>query len=269
MPTLERTPEQTPEGWSAVAEAYDRSITPFLREYALDLLERADLRRGEDVLDVAAGAGALSLAAADRGARVTAVDFAPAMVERLRSHAGDRVRCEVMDGQALRLEDGSFDAAFSNFGLIFFPDPVQGLREMHRVLRPGGRAAFTTWPGPPGNGMLAVMGEAMRRGLPGLEPPPPAWLRLAAPEACRAVMEEAGFQGVTTATTTHAIEAEDAEAFWRDLTTTNPVFPSLMGRLGPDPARRLHEAFVETLRERHGDGPVRVTNEANLVVGRR
>ena len=88
--------------------------------------------------------------AAERGANVLAVDGSAGMVARLRERAAllastGHVDAEVMDGMALILPDASFDAAISVFGVILFPDADLGMREIARVLRPGGRAAIVTW----------------------------------------------------------------------------------------------------------------------------
>ena len=93
------------------------------------------------MLDVAAGTGALTLAAARTGAHVLATDFSPGMVARIAAANLPNVEASVMDGQALDLADGCFDAVFSIFGVIMFPDWRKGLSEMGRVTRPGGPIA--------------------------------------------------------------------------------------------------------------------------------
>ena len=97
------------------------------------------------VLDIAAGTGALALAAARSGAHVLATDFSPGMVARIAAAGLPNVDAQVMDGQALELPDASFDAVFSIFGLIMFPDWRKGLSEMARVTRSGGHGVVATW----------------------------------------------------------------------------------------------------------------------------
>jgi len=100
------------------------------------------------VLDIATGTGLsaeAALAAVGPTGHVTAADLSPAMVEKARERLGKapNVLVSVKDGQAPSFSDGSFDAVLCNLGLMFFPDPVRGLSEFRRVLRPGGRAAVS------------------------------------------------------------------------------------------------------------------------------
>jgi ubiquinone/menaquinone biosynthesis C-methylase UbiE len=90
---------------------------------------------------MATGTGALALAAARTGAQVLATDFSPGMVACVAAAGLPNVEARVMDGQALDLPDARFDAAFSIFGVIMFPDWRKGLAEMRRVTKPGGYGA--------------------------------------------------------------------------------------------------------------------------------
>jgi ubiquinone/menaquinone biosynthesis C-methylase UbiE len=109
------------------------------------MIAMAGVQPGARVLDVAAGAGDQTLDLAERvgpAGAVVAVDLSPALValgERRARLAGfTQVQCRVADGEDLPVEAASFDAAVCRLGLMLFPDPLQGLREMHRALRPGG-----------------------------------------------------------------------------------------------------------------------------------
>ena len=118
----DRSPDQHPENWSAGAEGYEQAFAPFTGGFADEALRLVGVTPGQDVLDVATGTGALALRAARAGGRVHAVDFAPGMVAlvtaRLEAEGHEAARTDVMDGQALALDDDSFDRAFSMFGLI-------------------------------------------------------------------------------------------------------------------------------------------------------
>jgi ubiquinone/menaquinone biosynthesis C-methylase UbiE len=113
------------------------------------LSEAADVRSGERVLDVAAGNGNATLAAARRFARVTSTDYVPALLERgrLRAEAEgfDNVTFETADAEALPYSTGSFDVVLSTFGVMFAPDHERAASELIRVCRPGGRIGLACW----------------------------------------------------------------------------------------------------------------------------
>lgn len=131
----------TPDAWSRVGQGYTSRFTPTLAAYARTALSLAQPAADAHVLDVAAGPGTLALLAAPDVRHVSALDFSSGMIDRLRHDAAARgltnVEAVVGDGQALPYADASFDAAFSMFGLIFFPDRARGLGELLRVLWQG------------------------------------------------------------------------------------------------------------------------------------
>jgi ubiquinone/menaquinone biosynthesis C-methylase UbiE len=136
---------EDPSHWDVAAQHYERTAHPFTARYAEAALARISLGPSSRILDVAAGTGALALAAARTGAKVLASDFSPGMVARIAAAGIPNVEARVMDGQALALPDGAFDAVFSIFGVTMFPDWRKGLAEMARVTRPGGHGVVATW----------------------------------------------------------------------------------------------------------------------------
>ncbi|MEM5385545.1 class I SAM-dependent methyltransferase [Paraburkholderia phymatum] len=112
------------------------------------LAEAIDVRAGERVLDVAAGNGNATLAAARRFAHVTSTDYVPALLEKGKARAdaeGLEVDFKVADAEDLPFEDASFDVVLSTFGAMFTPDHTRPAREMLRVLRDGGRIGLANW----------------------------------------------------------------------------------------------------------------------------
>ncbi len=112
------------------------------------LVEAADVRAGELVLDVAAGSGNATLAAARRFAHVTSTDLVPALLDKGRERAraeGLPATFRVADAEALPFADASFDVVLSSFGVMYAADPARAARELARVLRPGGRIALASW----------------------------------------------------------------------------------------------------------------------------
>lgn len=112
------------------------------------LCEAVDVRSGQKVLDVAAGNGNASLAAARRGCEVTSTDYVPALLERGRERAAaDRLDIEFReaDAEALPFATGSFDVVVSTFGVMFTPDQERAAAELARVCKPGGKIGLANW----------------------------------------------------------------------------------------------------------------------------
>jgi SAM-dependent methyltransferase len=138
------------------------------------LAEAVDLRAGERVIDVAAGNGNATLAAARRFARVTSTDYVPALLDRGRERAAAErldVTFRVADAEALPFDDASFDVALSTFGAMFAPRHALAASELARVVRPGGRIGLAAWTP---EGFLGAMFRTMAAHVPpvaGIESP--------------------------------------------------------------------------------------------------
>ena len=164
------------ESWAdfAVNEAF---TTP----PAADLVAFANVAPLETVLDVGCGTGVVAVTAARLGARVKGLDLAPALLVRARQNAAVAcVEIEFSEGdvEALPYRDASFDVVLSQFGHMFGPRPDVTVAEMLRVLKPGGRVAFSTWPPEHGMGKLfALLSRYMPLPPPGAPTPavPAQW----------------------------------------------------------------------------------------------
>jgi SAM-dependent methyltransferase len=138
------------------------------------LCEALDLRPGAHVLDVAAGNGNATLAAARRWADVTSTDYVPALLERGRARAsaeGLPVKFEQADAENLQYADASFDAVLSTFGVMFTPDQEKAAAEMARVCKPGGKIGLANWTP---SSFIGELFKLMGRYLPppaGVKPP--------------------------------------------------------------------------------------------------
>lgn len=136
------------------------------------ICEAVDLRAGERVLDVAAGNGNATLAAARRFARVTSTDYVGALLDRGRERAAAEhlvVAFRQADAEVLPFQDGSFDVALSTFGVMFTPDQEKAAAELLRVVRPGGRIGLANWTP---EGFIGQLFKTIGKHLP-----PPAGVR--------------------------------------------------------------------------------------------
>lgn len=261
--------------WEELAGAYAEHVDPVTSASVEPALRLAELRPGDRVLDVACGAGTLSLAACADGATVAAVDVAEPFASMVRDRATQRglegVQAHLMDGQALGFEDATFDAAFSLFGVFLFPDRARGFREMHRVLRPGGRAVVTGFHGPPANEWIALLGAAVERAFPEMEPPdPPDALEVADPERLAAELEASGFSDVEVEVVEQTHEWPDAEAAWRSVAEAAPIFQAIADEVGPSGVEAIRGRFRELVAKRsEGNGPVRLVMPVNFALARK
>ena len=148
---------------------------------AAKLIKFAQVAPGQRVLDVGCGTGVVAVTAACRGAKVSGLDLTPVLLERARKNASIAgVDVEFIEGdvEALPYPDASFDVVLSQFGHIFAPRPAVAIREMLRVLKSGGRIAFSTWPPEHFTGrMFACIAYHSPPPPPGAEQPapPPLW----------------------------------------------------------------------------------------------
>jgi SAM-dependent methyltransferase len=141
--TLVKTKQQA--AWAAGDYAVIGTTLQIVGE---TLCEALDLRAGERVLDVAAGNGNATLAAARRWCDVVSTDYVPALLERARARAGAEglaVQFEQADAEHLQYEDGAFDVVLSTFGVMFTPNQEQAAAEAARVCKRGGRIGLANW----------------------------------------------------------------------------------------------------------------------------
>ncbi len=158
------------------------SFTPtamFTTAVAAQLVKFAEIDPGETLLDVATGTGVVAITAARAGAHVTGLDLTPALLEQARENARIAHRPDIVwtegDAESLPYSDATFDVVTSEFGHMFAPRPEVAMAEMRRVLKPGGRVVFATWPPEHLVGqMFAFMGRHTPP-LPAGAAAPPLW----------------------------------------------------------------------------------------------
>jgi len=264
------SPLAMPQPWDLVAGAYAAEVVPLFEPFSRDALRLADLPRSPRIVDVATGPGTLALLAAADGAAVSAIDFSTAMVAGLQQRVADRhlagIDARVGDGQALPFGEGSYDAAFSMFGLLFFPDRAAGFRELLRVLRPRASAVVASW-APYQGPMLALM-ESLSAVLPDLPFKNGGW-PLSDPDMFAGEMAAAGFRDVKVHTITHRASIQTTAEFWATIQRSMAPVALLRHRMGEERWAAIGPRIFERLRGAVGDGPLDMPLTAYLAVGRK
>ncbi|MBI5289692.1 MAG: class I SAM-dependent methyltransferase [Chloroflexi bacterium] len=199
---------QMHEQWSTAARTWAEQhdlLAGSSREATLALVDAADLKPGHTVLDLAGGTGEPSMTVAQRvqpGGSVVCTDLTDEMLTAAEQNARKRGLSNMsfrrVDAENIPFDDASFDRVTCRFGIMFCPDSVRALSEVHRVLRPVGRAAFVVWGPAAENPMFQVTNSVLAaHGL--VQPPPPGALTpftFAEPGSLSAKMRDAGFSDV-------------------------------------------------------------------------
>ncbi len=250
--TAQPSPLATPLAWNLVSAGYVEETLAHFTAYSKDALDLAKVRGTDRILDVAAGPGSLAIQAAARVADVQALDFSADMLAHLEAQlaaAGIQNVCaQEGDGQALPYDAASFDAAFSMFGLIFFPDRAKGLRELWRVLRPGGRAVVSSWQPMTRVPVLVAVFEALAAELPNM-PFGDGKGPLSDPEDMRRELSDAGFTNVEVVESVHAFDMPDIDALWASMRRSLAPLVLLEHRIGTEAFAPIAAGMQRRLRE--------------------
>ncbi len=181
-------------GWAKQAAHYDSLVGQMTRQAVDAMLAAVNAQPGAKLLDVASGPGYVAAEAARRGIDTLGTDITGEMVEEARRRF-PKAKFEIADAENLNFPDATFDAVTCAFGMLHFPRPGRAVAEAHRVLRPGGRLAFTVWCGPAKAKVLTLIAEAVQRHAEGAAAPPPGpgTFTLSDPWILTALMEAAKF----------------------------------------------------------------------------
>jgi ubiquinone/menaquinone biosynthesis C-methylase UbiE len=253
------------------AAEYDRAFAHVTAYFMPFLLQAAHIAPGMHVLDIATGTGLsaeAALAAVGSSGHVMAADVSPAMVKKASERLGKapNVSVSVEDGQALSFADSSFDAVLCNLGLMFFPDPVRGLSEFRRVLRPGGRVAVSvnTVVERSYNHQINVM---IARHLPGLAEAVTRTFALGEASRLTSLFNEAGLVDIETHTVRHTFVLPSFDAYYGPFERGGASTGQALAVLPEEIRRAVREEARRDLADR--GGPVEAEAEYRIASARR
>lgn len=255
-----------------IPDIYDRLMVPLIFEpYARDLAGRVAGLKPRNILEIAAGTGVLTRAMASRldaETQIVASDLNQPMLELAKSRQGEdgRIVWQQADALALPFEPQMFDVVACQFGVMFFPDKVQGYKEAHRVLKPGGHYLFNVWD------KLATndFSQAVTTALEGLFPDDPPRFLARTPygywdlEVIRDELAAAGFRSIAIETVDQTSRANSA----RDVATAfcqgTPLRNEIEAR-SPSGLEAATERAAEALAQQFGNGVIEGGIRAHVV----
>jgi SAM-dependent methyltransferase len=200
------------------------------------------------------------------------------MLERLKARArkeGLDVETRVMDGQALELEDNTFDVAGSQFGVMLFPDMPRGISELARVTKPGGRVLMIVFGTAQKVEFFGFFIRAIQAAVPGFTgppmDPPPLPFQLQDPQRLRQEMARVGLQDIRVESITEKLEYQSGQQLWDWLTNSNPLAGAVLAEAKvtkKEQTEVVRQALDRMVRERAGGGGTAVlTAPINIGVG--
>ena len=234
------------------------------------MLEAAGLQPGDHVLDIASGTGDQSLLAArlvGPGGSILATDISADMLiiaaREAQQEGLTNITTRVMDAEQLDLEDNAFDAVICRLGLMLLPHPERALREIHRVLKPGGKLAALVWSAPEHNPLWSLPLAILSRYASGASSPGPNPFALSDPSVFERKLTEGGFHAVSTRALPFQSHYASLEAFLHS--TGSRLIAGVLGQPSQPEQQHLLEEVRQILSQ--FEGPDGLVAPAELLLG--
>lgn len=267
--------ETSSQYWNKHQALIEQMYTPLSRA----LIEEARIVSGQAVLDVGGGSGEPSLTISPvvgNSGSVTYTDPAAGMVKAAREEAERRglqnIQFHQSPAEHLAFADETFDVAVGRMSAMFFPDVVAGLREILRVIKPGGRVSFLVWSNREANPFFSVVTEILDRFVPAdvEDEDAPTAFRFAAPGKLVKLLEEAGAISVTERAFDFSIEAPiTVEQFWELRTEMSDTFRKKLARLVPVQVDAIQHTVQKKVRNYFKTGGMVFPGQVLLVTGQK
>lgn len=253
MSTTDDAKARAATTFNAAAEFYDDPANTFWERFGRKTVERLGLPLGARVLDVCCGSGASALPAADKvgpDGLVLAVDLAQNLLALARRKAADRglrnIEFRTGDLLDLGVPDADFDAVVCVFGVFFVPDMEAAVRELWRVLRPGGKLAITTWGPDFFEPATTMFWNAVRDVRPDLFKAFNPWDRISDPKALCALLRSVGIEQVDAIAESGLHAIPTPESWWSAVLGSG--YRGTVDQLDPDDREQVRRANLDHVR---------------------
>ncbi|MDH5487910.1 MAG: class I SAM-dependent methyltransferase [Gammaproteobacteria bacterium] len=259
--------------WNMIAEKFDMWL-PHIAPVGEVLLAALEAKPGERILDLASGTGepALTLARRLKGhATIIGIDAADGMVQvaqaKVMKEKLQGISFHCMPAEQLAYHDNSFDRILCRFGVMLFNDPLQGMREMRRALKPGGRFAIAVWSTPEAMPVMHWAYETFKTRLPeDLHPPLAKVTSLGAPGLLQDLLNEAGFAGFSVERRAFDYQFGSFEELW-DTVEASDILKQQYDALPQNERGKIRDEVGRFARDFIHDGQLRIPHEYLVAAG--
>jgi ubiquinone/menaquinone biosynthesis C-methylase UbiE len=275
---IEKIRDQQKETWNKFSpgwKKWDELTMDFLKPMGNEIIKLLDLKNDDLVLDVAAGTGEPGLTIASRltGGKVISTDLAEGMLEIAQENAKNRgiknfetIACDVCE---LPFANNTFDAISCRFGFMFFPDMSLALKEMTRVLKPGGKIATTVWNIPEKNFWVTAIMGTINKNIELPPPPPgaPGMFRCSKEGFMSNIFAQAGLKNISENEVTGKLNCKTVDIYWDLMNDVAAPVVAALSKTDDVMRQKIKEEVYLLVHQKHPDNNVVIDSSALVIYG--
>lgn len=275
---IEQIRDQQKETWNKFSpgwKKWDELTMDFLKPMGDEIIKLLNLKNDAIVLDVAAGTGepGLTIASHLNGGKVISTDLAEGMLEVAQENAKKRgirnFETIVCDVSELPFTDNTFDAISCRFGFMFFPDMLLAIKEMARVLKPGGKIATAVWNIPEKNFWITATMGTISKNIEILPPPPgaPGMFRCAKEGFMSDLFSQAGLKNVSVNEVTGKLNCKTTDVYWDLMNDVAAPVVAALSKTDDAMRQKIKEEVYSLVNQKYPDNNVIIDSSALVIYG--
>lgn len=275
---LEMIRDNQKEAWNKIApgwKKWDNLTMDFLKPMGDEIIRLLDPKDNELILDIGAGTGepGLTIATMLTGGKVIITDLSEDMIAIAEENAMLRginnIETLVCDVSEIPFADNTFDAISCRFGFMFFPDMLLAVKEMVRVLKPGGRVATSVWNAPDKNFWVTAIMSSINKNIqmPAAIPGAPGMFRCASKDFMIDLFRKAGLKNVIESEIYGELNCGDAEGYWDFMNEVAGPVAAALGKVDAETKTNIKNEVIESVNEKYPEGKTKVDSNALVIYG--